>query len=297
MENQDTFTTYNPIINFVFFIGAIVFGMFFVHPGFLIASVILSMTYYLTVKRVRALKLIAGMIPVFLVLSAINPLFNTYGERVLFTYFNRPYTLEALYYGMALAAMFVSIIMWFASYNSVMTSDKFLYIFGKAAPSISLVLSMVLRFMPNYERRVKQISGARKCIGKAGASGTRREKIQNSMIILSSLTTWAFEGGIITADSMGSRGYGSGKRTTFSIYRFDTRDITLLGIMSFLIAVVLWCGIMGGAKVTYTPKLMIRGLDNFYSILGIISYGLFLMIPTILNIREAVKWHILKSKI
>ena len=51
MENKDTFSGYNPIINFVFFIGAVVFGMFFVHPVFMMCSLLLASVYYVTVKK------------------------------------------------------------------------------------------------------------------------------------------------------------------------------------------------------------------------------------------------------
>ncbi|MFR2530068.1 MAG: energy-coupling factor transporter transmembrane component T [Anaerovoracaceae bacterium] len=296
--SKDVFTTYNPIINFVFFMGAVVLGMFFVHPAFLACSLLLSFSYYLTVRGSRGLKFVLGMIPLFLVLSAINPLFNTSGATVLFTYLGgRAYTLEALFYGMAVAAMFVSIMTWFASYNAVMTSDKFLYIFGKAAPSVSLVLSAVLRLIPSFQRKAVQIAGARKCIGKAGDAGTRREKIENGMTVLSTLTTWALEGGIVTADSMRSRGYGSGRRTNFAIYRFDKRDVFLVIFMSFLIAAVMICAFFGGTKVSYTPVVEIAGMDNIYTIAGTIAYFIFLAIPTVLNITEEITWRILRSRI
>lgn len=298
MENRDAFTTYNPIVNMVFFLGAIVFGMFFVHPAFLACSVILAFSYYITVQKGKGLKFLFAMIPLFILLSLINPLFNPNGETVIFTYFGgRPYTMEALFYGIALAAMFVSIMTWFASYNAVMTSDKFMYIFGKAAPSISLVLSMILRLIPNFQRKAVQIASARKCVGKAGDGGAREEKIENGMTVVSALTSWALEGGIITADSMRSRGYGSGIRSSFAIYRFDGRDITVLTLMLIMAATVIVCSLMGGTGVTYTPNLEFSQLDNPFTIVGAISYFVFLAIPTVLNITEAILWHILRSKI
>jgi len=298
MTVRDVFTTYNPIINFVFFMGAVILGMFFVHPVFLACSVILSFTYYMTIKGRKGLKYIAGMIPLFVILSAINPLFNSGGDTVLFTYFgDRPYTLEALFYGIALAAMFVSILTWFACYNAVMTSDKFLYIFGKAAPSVSLVLSMILRLVPSFQKKAQQIAGARKCIGKAGDAGDRREKIENGMTVMSSLVTWALEGGIVTADSMRSRGYGSGVRTSFAIYRMERRDIFLLLLMSVALVAVLLCAAMGGAYVSYTPWLEISPITDPYTAAAAAAYFVFLAIPTGLNITEEIIWHILRSRI
>ena len=206
--------------------------MILLHPVFLAASVLLSMLYYLTAKGWQGWKFVGGMIPLLLVLSLMNPVFNTYGEHVLFRYAGgRPYTLEALCYGAALGAMMVSVLMWFACYNAVMTSDKFLYLFGKMAPSVTLILTMVLRLVPSYKNKVTQLNGARHCIGKGTDTGDKKERMEHSMVLLSTLTSWALEGSVITADSMRSRGYGCGKRTTFSIYRFENRDKVLLAVM------------------------------------------------------------------
>ncbi len=292
------FGTYNPLINFIFFIGAIVLCMFLNHPAFLACSVFSSFALYFTINKTKALKLLLVAIPIFIVVSLINPLFNIYGKTVLFTFLgDRPYTLEALYYGMANAAMFVSVMAWFASYNEIMTSDKFLYIFGRVAPGISMILTMVLRFIPNYARKAKQIATARKCIGKAGDEGGKKDKIENGMTVLSSLTNYALEGGIMTADSMQSRGYGCGKRTTFSIYRFDGRDKVLTAFMTLSLILILFCVANGAASASYTPDFFISGTESVYTVTGIVFYLIFLMIPTVINVMEEITWHILRSKI
>ncbi len=294
----NVFSEYNPVINFLFYISAIVFGMFFVHPIFLLISCVLAAAYYMTIRGTKALKLIVGLIPVFVIVSLINPLLNRYGEHVLFMWAGgRPYTLESLYYGMAIGAMFVAITLWFATYNVVMTSDKFMYVFGAMAPSITLVLTMVLRFVPDYIARTKQIAGARNSIGKAGSQEKKRDRLNNGMTIVSALTSWALEGGIVTSDSMRSRGYGCGKRTSFSIYRFDSRDRSLMLFMILLIAVVLICGVKGGMSATYTPQLSISGVDNPFTVLGLIAYFVLLVIPTFITLREEIVWRILRSRI
>lgn len=197
-EKKDTFSTFHPVINFTFYIGAFLLGMMLIHPVFLAVSAITAAAFYITVKGRKAKSFLFGMIPLFLMLSFINPLFNTYGDRVLFTWWNgRPYTLEALAYGTSLAAMVVTILLWFASYSFVMTSDKFLYLFGKAAPSVSLVLTMILRLLPNYEKKIAQIGNARKSIGMSAENGTTKEKAEHGLTIVSAMTSWALEGGII----------------------------------------------------------------------------------------------------
>ena len=295
-EKRDTFSTFHPVINFTFYAGAFLLGMMLIHPVFLLISAVAAMSYYITVKGRKAAGFISGMIPLFLMLSFVNPLFNTYGDRVLFTWWNgRHYTLEALCYGTALAAMVVTILLWFASYSFVMTSDKFLYLFGRAVPSVSLVLTMILRLLPNYEKKIAQISGARKSIGMSAENGTSREKMEHGLTIVSAMTSWALEGGIIMADSMRSRGFGAGKRTTFSLYRFEKRDKCLLVIMAGLFAIVIFCCIMGGSSAEYTPDLSVA--MSPYTAVGAVAYGIFLAIPTAVNITEEIIWHILRSKI
>ena len=296
MKN-DVFSTYHPAITFLFFIAAIVFGMCYTHPVFLAISCILSAAYLITIRRGKSIKVLIGLAIVFVIIAVVNPLFNVNGEHVLFTWLGgRPYSMESLCYGMAIGAMFVTILLWFACYNVVMTSDKFLYLFGKMIPSISLVLTMILRLFPSFQKKAAQIAGARKCIGKGGGT-SRSEQISNGMAVTSSLTSWALEGGIITADSMQSRGFGSGSRTSFSIYRMDGRSIALLAVMIVLIIAILVCGIKGGMKIVFLPVIEMAGTDNPFMLTGMIAYIVFLAVPTVLNIVEAIKWHSLRSGI
>ena len=298
MMSRETFSTYHPGITFLFFVAAIVFGMCFIHPVFWISSCILSAAYVVTIKGRKSLKLLLIMLLVFAVVSLINPLFTAEGNHVLaVTPWGRPYTLEALCYGMAAGGMFVTVLLWFSAYNAVMSSDKFLFLFGRMIPSISLVLTMILRLVPLFQKKAMQIAGARKCIGMSSAAETRKEKINAGMAVTSALTSWALEGGIITADSMQSRGFGSGRRTSFSIYRMDSRDIFLLLLMIVLAVFILLCAAMGGMKTAYIPDIELTGPETPYMTAGIIAYVIFMAIPTVLNIVEGIRWHYLRSGI
>ena len=214
LMNNDAFSQCHPLTNFLFFVGAIGFCAVIQHPIYLLAGAAGAAGYYLLLNGRKGWKLIGGLIPVFAVLSALNPLLNTYGKTELFTVFGRPYTMEALLYGMVIAGMLAVMILWFGCYSAVLTSDKFVCLFGGLIPSLSLLLVMILRMIPSLTRRAKQISDTRKSIGKGltGAEGNK-EKIQGGMRILSALTDWALEGSIVTADSMRSRGYGCAKRS------------------------------------------------------------------------------------
>ena len=292
MKN-DAFSKLHPAVNFLFFLGAICCGVVIQHPAYLFVSIVTGMTYYLLLNGAKGWKTIGGMIPLFLFLTFINPLFNTYGERVLFFVFGRPYTFEALIYGASIAAMFVAMLLWFGCYNKVLTSDKFTCLFGNLIPAISLLLVMVFRMVPNFMRKTQQIIAARKSIGKgAGEAATNKEKLSDGMTVLGSLTSWALEGSVVTGDSMRARGYGCAKRTSFMIYRMGKADWTLLAVQILLLALVILAACFGQLNAAFTPQLDIAPISW-----GIVPYTAFLLIPSALHIKEAIQWHISRSKI
>lgn len=295
--SMDAFSKRHPLVNFIFFLGAIGFGVVIQHPVYLAAGFLCGTTYYLLLNGRKGIKMLLGLLPLFLIMTAINPLFNTYGATLLFYLFGRPYTLEALYYGMAIATVFVVMLIWFGCYNAVLTSDKFTSLFGNLIPALSLLLVMVLRMIPNLMRKAAQFAGARKSIGKGSAEdATNKEKLTDGMTILSALTDWALEGGVITGDSMRSRGYGSAKRTSFMIYRLTGIDFSLLVIQCVLILAVLGAALTGGTTATYTPDFYIAPVSGMH-ILGLVAYCAYLSIPMVLHIKEAIQWHISRSKI
>ena len=288
--NQDAFSACHPAVNFLFFLGAIGFGATFQHPAYCAAGCICAGCYYLLLHGRRGFKMLGGMVGVFLLLSLVNPLVNHSGKTVLFTYFGKKYTLEALYYGMALGAIMVVMLLWFGCYSAVLTSDKFTALFGNVIPALSLLLVMVLQMIPALTRKAQQILLARRAIGKGiSQTGKLPDKIRDGATVLSALTDWALEGSLVTADSMRSRGYGTGKHTHFQLYRMTRRDWVLLAlILGLEIAVVM----AGGTGASFTPRLKISPLGW-----GFPLYCCLLLIPTILHLKEAVVWQFLRWKI
>ena len=289
----DAFSKCHPAVNFLFFVGAIGCGVVIQHPVYLLAGIVTGTVYYLLLNGHKGWKLILGLVPLFLLLTAINPLLNTYGQTPLFYLFGRPYTLEALAYGAAVASVFVVMMLWFGCYNKVLTSDKFTILFGNLIPAISLLLVMVFRMVPNLMRKASQISGARKSIGKgAGEAATTKEKLNDGMTVLGALTSWVLEGSVVTGDSMRARGYGTAKRSSFMIYRMTVTDWLLLAVMLILLILVTTAACLGQMTATFTPEFQMAPVSW-----GVVPYTVYLLIPTALHTKEAVQWHISRSKI
>jgi energy-coupling factor transport system permease protein len=237
------------------------------------------------------------MIPLFVFVTLFNPIVNTRGVTVLFTYLDRPYTLEALVYGIAVAATFVLMLLWFGCYGKVLTGDKFTCLFGNLAPSLSLLLVMVFRMIPNLLQKAKQIVGVRSSIGK-GTSGksSLKDKLNSGMTVIGVLTSWALEGSITTSDSMRSRGYGTAKRTSFMVYRMTKTDWILTFVMFILLGIVIFFAANGGMNAEFLPERNITPIKGF-NILGFIAYFGYLTIPALLNLKEIIQWKISESKI
>lgn len=291
---NDAFSKHHPAVIFLFFLGAAGSAMLIQHPWYLLAGLLGSGIYYLLLHGGKGWRVILGMIPLFLLLAAMNPLFNRSGERVLFWYFDRPYTLEALLYGGAIAAVFVEMILWFGCCGSVLTSDKFTSLFGNLIPALSLLLVMVLRMIPNLLRKAKQLTGARSSIGHGVSErDSLGQKLAEGLTVLGALTGWALEGSVVTADSMRSRGYGSGRHTSFQRYTMTRSDWALLLVQLLLLLVAL---LYGDRTAVYTPELSIAPVGGSAGA-GLAAYTAYLLIPTALHIKEAIQWHISISKI
>ena len=290
---KDAFSKCHPAVNFLFFVGAIGMSVMIQHPAYLLIGVVAGAIYYLLLSGKKGWKTILGLVPLFLFLTAINPLFNTLGQTPLFYLFGRPYTWEALLYGAAVAGMFVIMMLWFGCYNKVLTADKFTSLFGNLIPAISLLLVMVFRMVPNFIRKCRQIIGARKSIGKgAGEAATAKEKLNDGMTVLGALTLWALEGSIVTGDSMRARGYGAAKRSSFMIYRMTGSDWALLGVIAALLALAVVAASLGQAGAVFVPTIEISPVSW-----GLPAYACYLLIPTALHVKEAIQWRISRSKI
>lgn len=293
---QTGFAACNPIVCFSYFMGAVLLGVLTMHPIIMLLGLGFSVLTYVFIKGKGFVKKMLAFLPLFVILAMANPLFNTRGDTVLFTYLGeRRFTLEALLFGMTLAAMFVSMIIWFMSFHYVMSQDKILYLFGKCIPNIGIIVSMVLGLVPRYLRQIISVSDARRGIGKSKGE-QNGGKIKEKYGILQAVTEWSLENGIVTSESMKCRGYGLKGRSTYSIYSIKPRDIALLIWMAFLFTSALVCSIKGGFDADFFPQIIISGTGNIYFIIGICAITLYMIIPILINNMEKIKWCILKSE-
>lgn len=294
--NVYTFSKYHPAVNLVFFMGAFGFSVMLLHPVYLVSGLFFSTTYYLLLNGRNGWKMIRKLLILLVFLIIINPLLNTRGNTILFKVIDRPYTYESLIYGVSVATIFVVMLLWLGCYNKILTGDKFTCLFGNIMPTVSLLLVMVFRMVPNFICKIKQITGARNAIGKGTENGNAKEKIKNGVTVLGVLASWTLEDGVVTGDSMRARGYGTCKRSNFMVYRMRKSDWTMLVIMLCLIGIVFGFAINGGMAANFIPIITLAPVSGI-NILGFVAYCVFLMLPTVVHVKETILWNISKYKI
>ena len=295
-RNADTFTGYHPSINLLYFIAVIGFAMFFTHPVCLGLSLVCSFTYSVYINGKKALFFsLVYLLPMLVITALLSPAFNHQGGTILaYLPSGNPLTLESILYGTAASTMLITVVLWFTCFNTIMTSDKFVYLFGRIIPALSLILSVSLRFVPRFRAQIKVIAHAQKCVGRDVSNGNIIKKAKHGVRILSIMVTWALENAIETADSMKGRGYGLPGRTAFSIFRFDKRDAWALAYILSCCALVLAGAAMGVYHFRYYPT--VQGEWGGAAIIIFAAYFALGAFPMIVNTKEDMVWKSIRSK-
>ena len=294
---KDRFSHYHPLVNFLYFTLVIGFSMALNHPLAQGISLICAIIYAVqTDGRKAVLFTLRWCLPVMLLTAFVNPAFSHQGVTILlYLPTGNPLTLESILYGISSGVMIATVMLWFLNFNRVITSDKFIYLFGRIIPALSLVLSMTLRFIPKFKAQLGSVVDAQKSIGRDISEGSLWHRTRIAVTTLSIMVTWALENAIETADSMKCRGYGLKGRTAFSIYRFDDRDKMALLYLGFCGLYLLAGTLVSTFGFRYFPSVRYIGL-NTVTLSFQFVYLILCLMPVALNGAEERKWKAIHSR-
>ena len=293
---RDTFSDCHPAVNFLYFALVLACSMTLMHPACLLISLAGACCYVTRLCGLRELGRSARwLVPMALLAALVNPAFVHQGVTIL-TYLpsGNPLTLESILYGLAAGCMLASVILWFVCVMEVVTSDKIVYLFGCLIPALSLLLSMTLRFVPRFTRRLRTVAQAQRYMGRDTRNGSVLQRVREALRVFSIVVTWSLESGIITADSMRCRGYGLPGRTSFSLYRFDRRDGAVLVWLVFCGVYLLGGGLAVGLRFRYYPMLA-AGVISPLTVSFFAVYALLCLTPVLLYAAEARAYTIRKG--
>lgn len=283
--------SYHPTISFIFFAVVIAGSIAFRHPVFLGLSFVCSFGYSVKLGGRKALLFDLILLPLIVLWTAWYSYYTHFGVTVWgHNRYGNPMTLESVVYGAVIGVAVASVLMWLSCMHRIVTTDMIIYLFGKISPRLSLFLSILLRTVPRVKQRAKKINTAQRGLGRGIQQGNLLQRIGNWFRMVSIDVTWTIENFSDSADSMRSRGYGiCGRRTAYSIYRFDNRDRSLVLFMSLCMTLLLMAILFDQVNIHYNPQIIFNRITPI-SYLFYLAYAVFCLTPMALQIVGEVRF-------
>lgn len=194
-----------------------------------------------------AIPLTAGLLA-----ALANFLFVHNGKTVLFFAGDTAFTLEALVYGLYFGVMLAAVCVWSICSVRFVTSDKYIWLFGRIFPAAGLMLSCSIRFIPLLVRRTKEFIAVQSA---ADCKPHSTWAVRSYLRAFSASVGYSAERAMDSAMSMKARGYGTVRRTSFSLYRFTGKTAAALSLTAILSGGCAALLIMGAGKQYYYPAL------------------------------------------
>ncbi len=231
----------------------------------------------------------------FLLTAITNPLFTHEGVTPLLFINGTPITLEATIYGILLAAVLISVMLWCKAFNAVFKSEKILYLLGGIMPKTALIISAVLRFVPLLLKRFKSVSAARSASGEM-QKDDYISKIKNISRIFNAVLAWSLESSVDTVASMKARGFGTHERTNYHRFKFTSRDAVMLAICILTLSAVVAGIATGCIGFECYPSVNIPTVSGC-SVLCYAAFALLSFMPFLIELKVRLKWKFYRSKI
>lgn len=215
----------------------------------------------------KSLKFYIGTILFF---GLFNMLFNSKGDTVFFYVNDRPFTQEALLYGVYMGCMVSAVFIWFLLFQNVFDNRKITYLIGSRLPVTGLIISMVFCYYEKFLTKLHKIQE----VWNTYAIREAKVPLKKAGIILTVLLSVMLEDSVDTAMSMKARGYGTGKRTSYVRYSFRFADVFFTGVSILMLPAFL-------SKMPYLTVYIV----------------VYLLLPVMYHVMKELQWKYYLSKI
>ena len=295
-RRRNKLKNFHPLLLFFYFAAVLLFAMFISNPVIQLEALIGAGLFLLITETARQnFRTAVFYLIVIAAVGVSNPIFVHNGATPLFFMNGNAVTLEALAYGFCGGIMLAGVMLWCKSLTHLMTGDKVIYLFGRVIPSLSLILSMALRFVPLFKRQIKQISMTQKAMGMYSGNGIT-DKIAGGLSVFSAMVSRSLENAVVTGMSMKARGYGLKGRTSFSLFKARAQDIAVGAVLAALCVVVIVVAANGSLDFSFYPRIREIPTDTGAAA-GYVSFGAIALLPFLIQVKENIKWRFLISKI
>ena len=289
MTERDAFSGLHPVVCGLYFAAVIGITIFVQEPGLLLVSFFTAVIYLLRLRGGRGGRMILlGVLPAALAAALINAAFNHEGATILcYLPDGNPLTLESVLFGLNASVMLAAVALWFGCVTAVMTSEKIVCIFGKVLPSLGLLISMMLRFLPRFTEMLRETGEARRGLGVTDRDrkGEKTTKLRDAVGNMSAVLGRALENSADTVDSMRARGWGLPGRGSFYPKRFTERDRSAAAFIVFCGFSVVSGALAGGFGFRFYPtiKASERGPLTVFFLVMFAALG---FMPTVLGAKK-----------
>ena len=269
----------HPIARLGWFLPVLLLGMLLCHPVLSPATLGAGLLCQGMALGAKSCRTTLGFgLPVILLMGGLNLFFNNRGNTVFLYLNDLPLTLESLLYGLSAGCMAVGMAVWLMLLANSLGRSGLLDLFGGLLPGITMILTMLLRFLPLYRRRMKSRMDTQRTLGRTTQEGSLTRRFQDGGRLLSSQFSASLEQSITTADSMTARGYGLGKRPSrWPMEKFRCRDGAALAVTLLLTAGTAAAWLAGGLDCRFFPRVGVgSGLADWG---GMVCYLLLLLFP------------------
>ncbi len=290
---QNNFQRIYPGLRFVYYLLILILVFVVKHPlelAILYLAVVISLDYIKTQKGTRDLgqDMRFYILPLITMLIAglLNFAFRHYGIYTIFTLENGTrFTWDTLVDGGLGGFRLGLCIICLQHMNENLDSNSMLFVFKPLFPTISILLTLTLRFFPYFTQQGKEIRAVNSVkVRESELSGL--EKWRNYSEQISRLSSWALESSITTASMMEARGHGINKRKTqYKLYKWRKRDSFILLILFVTVVIFAILNNLGAMGFISYPFLFVAEWI-YWNYLSIFSLVTIAILPLIIDIRK-----------
>lgn len=276
------FDMHHPLVPAVYFAVALCLSMACMHPVLIGASLLGALLYRGQLSGPATVaRSLAWQLPLLAIIALLNPVFVASGSTLLGELFGRPLYLEAFVYGACMGGMLVAVMQWASAAGHVLDSDKVMALTARRWPILSLMLTMVMRLIPQNIRRYGQVDAAQSACSAAHATSLRKHVRQTGVLF-----GWSLEDSLESADAMRARAWGSApRRSSYSRHRFAKADaVALCGIGALVLAAVV-CAVHVCGTFTFFPALA-----PLPAAAWCVPHALLMLFPCAAQAAESIAW-------
>lgn len=272
----------HPAVGFFYIAAVLVITMITMNPYLLAISCITSIIVMGYLKGFSELrKNIVPDISVIIFTVGIQPVFSGSGKTVLYYVNDRAVYLEGYIYGLVIALLLITVFNWCTVMRILMDSEKWMYLIGRLSPTLAMMITMILRFIPLMRQRYRVIHEGQVGMGRYNNPYSKKknvlytfmgfiEKIRHRIKEISILISWSLENSIETSESMESRGYGLKGRTSYHRYILKKTDIIQMILIAGAFAYVLVPVLLRQFRAYYLPRVYIERVSVWHVIVMVV---------------------------